>query len=201
MNNKENTTVNNTFTVQKLTGLAVLTAIVVILQLVGSSIRFGPFSVSLVLIPIAIGAILFGPFGGAWLGFIFGVTVLASGDAAPFFVVNAPGTVLTVLLKGALAGLCAGLVYKALRHKNMLLSTVLTAAVCPIVNTGVFLIGCKLFFMDTITGWAEAAGFPSAGAYILGAFIGFNFLFEFLVNIVLSPVIIKIIRAIRSGER
>ena len=201
MNNKDNTAAQNTFTVQKLTGLAVLTAIVVILQLVGSSIRFGPFSVSLVLIPIAIGAILFGPFGGAWLGFVFGVTVLISGDAAPFFVVNAPGTVLTVLLKGILAGLCAGLVYKALRHKNMLLSTVLTAAVCPIVNTGVFLIGCKLFFMDTITGWAEAAGFPSAGAYILGAFIGFNFLFEFLVNIVLSPVIIKIIRAIRSGER
>ncbi len=200
MNNKDNTE-NNTFSVQKLTGLAVLTAIVVILQLVGSSIRFGPFSVSLVLIPIAIGAILFGPFGGAWLGLVFGLTVLISGDAAPFFVVNAPGTVLTVLLKGALAGLCAGLVYKALRHKNMLLSTVLTAAVCPIVNTGIFLIGCKLFFMDTITGWAEAAGFPSAGAYILGAFIGFNFLFEFLVNIVLSPVIIKIIRAIRSGER
>ena len=67
------------FTTKQLVGMAALTAIVIILQFVGSSIRFGVFSISLVLIPIVVGAALFGAAGGAWLGFVFGVVVLLSG--------------------------------------------------------------------------------------------------------------------------
>ena len=43
---------------------AVLTAIVVVLQLLGAFIKFGPFSISLVLVPIVIGAALLGWKGG-----------------------------------------------------------------------------------------------------------------------------------------
>ena len=43
-----------------LTGLSILTAIVFVLQLLGSFIRLGTFSVSLVLIPIVIGAAMYG---------------------------------------------------------------------------------------------------------------------------------------------
>ena len=44
--------------VRKLTLLALFTAIVIVLQLLGSFIRFGPFSISLVLEPIVIGSAL-----------------------------------------------------------------------------------------------------------------------------------------------
>ncbi|MBQ7714736.1 MAG: ECF transporter S component, partial [Clostridia bacterium] len=54
----------------KLVQIALITAIVVVLQLIGAVIHFGPFSVSLVLVPIVIGAILYGPLAGAWLGFV-----------------------------------------------------------------------------------------------------------------------------------
>ena len=54
--------------VRKLAGMALLTAVVVILQLLGSFIRFGPFSISLVLIPIVVGAALYGAGAGAWVG-------------------------------------------------------------------------------------------------------------------------------------
>ena len=90
--------------VRMLTLAAMLTAIVVVLQLLGSFVRFGTFSISLVLIPIVIGASLLGWQLGAWLGFVFSVVVLLSGDAAPFLAVNTFGTILTVLLKGTLAG-------------------------------------------------------------------------------------------------
>ena len=63
---------------RQLAGMALLTGIVVVLQLLGSFIRFGPFSVSLVLMPIVIGAALYGVAAGAWLGFVFGFTVLCS---------------------------------------------------------------------------------------------------------------------------
>ena len=96
-----------------LTGMAIMTAIVIVLQLLGSFIRFGPFSISLVLIPIVVGAALYGEIAGAWLGFIFGLVVLLSGDAGAFLAVNPLGTVLTVLVKGACAGFVAGLIFLA----------------------------------------------------------------------------------------
>ena len=100
-----------------ITGVGIFTAVVIVLQLLGAFIRFGPFSISLTLIPIVVGAALYGPWAGAWLGFVFSMVVLISGDAGAFLVVNAIGTILTVILKGTLAGLAAGAVFKAL-EKN-----------------------------------------------------------------------------------
>ena len=190
-----------------LTGMALLTAVVVILQLLGAFVRFGPFSISLVLIPIVVGAALYGVWSGVWLGFVFGMVVLLSGDAAAFLVVNPLGTILVVLLKGSLAGLCAGLVYKALSKrekadaspekdgkKGVDLFVIAAAVVCPVVNTGIFLLGCLVFFLPTISEWAAAMGFENVGAYMIFGLVGGNFLFELLFNIILSPVIIRLIR-------
>lgn len=183
---------NNT---QKIVGLGLFTAIVIVLQLLGSFIKFGTFSVSLVLVPVVIGAALYGAGAGAWLGFVFGVVVLVSGDAAAFLGVNALGTILTVLVKGALAGFLSGVVYKALESKNRMLAVVLAAVTCPVVNTGVFLIGCLLFFMETISVWADAAGLgANVGQFMILGLVGANFIFELLFNAVLSPVIVRLIR-------
>ena len=189
-----------------LTGMALLTAVVVILQFLGAFVRFGPFSISLVLIPIVVGAALYGPFAGAWFGFVFGMVVLLSGDAAAFLVVSPLGTILTVLLKGSLAGLCAGLVYKALSRSETKvhgvdLAVVAAAVVCPVVNTGVFLLGCLAFFMPTISEWAAGMGFESVGKYMIFGLVGGNFLFELLFNIILSPIIVRLIHIGRNRER
>ena len=177
-----------------LTGVALFTAIVAALQFLGSFIRFGPFSVSLVLIPIVVGAALYGPGAGAWLGFAFGLAVILSGDAALFMPVSPLGTVATVLLKGTAAGCCAGLIFRAFGRKNVYTGVIAAAVACPIVNTGVFLIGCLLFFMETISGWAAAAGFENVGTYMIVGFVGFNFLFEMLVNVILAPVILRLVK-------
>lgn len=176
-----------------LTGLALLTAIVVVLQLLGSFIRFGPFSISLTLIPIVVGAALYGWGAGAWLGFVFSVVVLIT-DSAAFMVVNPLGTILTVLVKGTAAGACAGLVYRLLEKKSGWLTAICAAIVCPVVNTGLFVIGCLLFFMPTIGEWAQAAGFSSAGKFLIFGMIGLNFLIELGVNLVLSSVIVRLVK-------
>ena len=186
-----------------LTGMALLTAVVVILQFLGAFIRFGPFSISLVLIPIVVGAALYGPLAGAWFGFVFGLVVLLSGDASAFLVVSPLGTILTVLLKGSLAGLCAGLVYKSLSRsetkvRGVDLAVIAAAVVCPVVNTGVFLLGCLAFFMPTISEWAAGMGFESVGRYMIFGLVGGNFLFELLFNIILSPIIVRLIRIGRN---
>ena len=190
----------NKTNIQKLVGLALFTAIVVVLQLTGSFIRFGIFSISLVLVPIVVGAAVYGPKAGAWLGFVFGLVVLLSGDAAPFLTVDPLGCIATVLVKGTGAGLLAGLAYQAIAAKNKYLGVAAAAIVCPVVNSGVFFLGCKLFFLDTIDGWAKAAGFTGdATTYVIVGLIGLNFVFEMLVNAVLSPVILRIIN-IRKAD-
>ena len=174
---------------------ALLSAIVLVFQYMGSFIKFGPFSVSLVLVPIVIGAAVCGTKASAWLGFVFGLAVLISGDAAAFMVVSPLGTVLTVLVKCVLCGLAAGIVYNAIKKHSAYGAVILSAIVCPIVNTGVFLIGCKLFFMSLINDWAQAAGFAdNAGLYMIVGLVGFNFLFEMLVNVLLSPIILRLLK-------
>ena len=129
--------------IRKLTGIAMLTAIVVLLQLLGSFIRFGTFSVSLVLVPIVVGAALYGSLAGLWLGFVFGAVILLSGDANLFLAINIPGTLITVVPRAMCAGLFAGLVYRLLEKFNRYVAVVAAAIVCPITNTGLFLLGCR----------------------------------------------------------
>ena len=56
--------------------LAVLLALVIVLQSIAGLIKIGPFSPSFVLIPIVIGSIVVGPKGGAMLGTAFGIIVI-----------------------------------------------------------------------------------------------------------------------------
>ncbi len=180
---------------QNLVLCAIMTALVIILQFMGAFIRFGTFSISLVLVPIVIGAAICGVGAGAWLGLVFGIVVLLSGDAAAFLAVSVPGTIITVLAKGTACGLLAGLTYKLLEKHNRYLAVIVAACVCPIVNTGVFLIGCLIFFMDTVAMWAETAGLSGdVGRYMIFVLVGANFLFELLFNIVLSPVIVRLLK-------
>ena len=191
---------NKRIETRTLTGVAIFTAIVIVLQLLGSFIRFGPFSISLVLIPIVVGAAMYGAGAGAWLGFVFGMAVLLSGDAAAFLPISPIGTIVTVLAKGALAGLFAGLVFKLLEKKNTYVAVVASAIVCPVVNTGVFLLGCFLFFMETISQWAAGSGFENVGTYMIAGLIGLNFVFELIVDIVLSPIVVRLISVGKKGK-
>ncbi len=173
---------------------AVLTALVILLQFMGAFVRFGPFSISLVLIPIVIGAACCGAKVSAWLGLVFGIVVLMSGDAAAFLAVHVPGTVITVLLKGLACGYLAGLTYKLFEKRNRYVAVVAAAVVCPVVNTGVFLLGCLLFFMETVATWAAGAGLGGGVAhYMIFGLVGMNFLFELGSNMVLSPLVVRVL--------
>lgn len=180
---------------RKLVLSAIMTAIVVILQVMAVLTRavLPAFSINLVLIPIVIGAAIGGVGIGGWLGFISGVAVLISGDATAFLVINIPGTIITVLLKGLLSGVAAAFVYKLLENKNRYVAVLTAAVVCPVVNTGVFVLGCYTFFMETIRAWGTGLGYDNAFAYIILGMIGINFIIELVLNIILSPTVVKLI--------
>lgn len=176
----------------RLVGTAIFTAIVVVLQFIGFFLRFGTFSISLVLMPIVLGAALFGVASGAWLGLVFGIVVLVSGDAAPFLAISVPGTVITVIAKGVLAGFVCALAYKLIENKNRYAAVLVSSILCPVVNTGVFLLGCRIFFFDTISQWASGEG-VSVYKYMIFMLVGINFIIELAINLLLDPVILRIL--------
>ena len=189
-NGRRNT--KNSQAVKNLAIGGILTALVVVLQMLGQFIKLGPFAISLVLIPIVLGAALCDYKISTWLGFIFGVVVLFT-DAAAFLAVSVPGTIITVLVKGTLCGLVAGLIYKLFEKKNRYLAVTLAAIACPIVNTGIFLLGCVVFFLDTIKEWGAAGGFTNVAQFLIVGMVGLNFLVELSVNIFLSPIVVRLL--------
>lgn len=174
---------------QKVVGMGLFTAIIVALQMLASAIKLGPFSITLVLAPIVIGAALYGIGAGAWLGLTFGVTVLISGDASAFLTINPIGTVLTVIAKGMVAGIVAAVIYKAIEKKNKTVAVVAAGIACPIVNTGIFLIGCYLFFQEWLITVFGTTGF----ATVITGLVSVNFAVELGINMLLASVIVRII--------
>ena len=186
--------------------VAVLAALVVVLQTVASGIRIGPFSVTLSLVPIIVGGALFGPLAGGFLGLVFSVVVLVSvltgADAggAIMLTVNPAATVIIVLVKGTAAGLAAGLISSKMRDKHLYPGVILASVAAPVCNTGIFLAGMLLFFRDLLAEWANGAGADNTATYVITGLVGLNFLAELVIGLVLCPIIVRIIRAVdRSG--
>ena len=173
-----------------------------VLQLLGSFIKVGPFAVSLVLIPIVVGAAVYGVKAGAWLGFVFGVVVtiavVTGADAGGYIMFSARPvmTVIVCLLKGTAAGYVAGLVYRAISKKNALAGVIVAAAAAPVVNTGLFVLAMLLFYQPQLQAWA---GDTAVATYIVTGLVGVNFLLELGVNLVLSPTITRLIAAGKKG--
>jgi uncharacterized membrane protein len=182
-----------------MTYFSIFTALVLVLHFTGIGIKL-PFlstPVSLTLIPIVLCAMLLGPACGAFLGFIYGFVVYVSlGVMAmdPFtnilFVNNPIITFLICTVKTSLAGFLSGVLYKLIKEKNIVAATFAAACIAPIANTGVFILGC-LLIADTIASNFVAGG-ESVLYFIAIVLPGFNFIFEFLFNVLLSPTIHRI---------
>ena len=180
-------------TTQRLTLMALFTALVAILAYLGGFVKIGGLaSISLTLIPVVLGAALCGPAAGAWLGGVAGVVFFMTADAAFWLGLSIPGTIITVMVKGIASGYLAGLVYSILEKKNRYVAVIVSAIVCPVVNTSIFILGCLVFFMDAVKSFAIGEGM-AVGAYLLIFFVGLNFVFELLSNVLVSPIIVRLI--------
>ena len=183
---------------QRLTGLDLMTGIIIVLQIVASFIKFGPFTITLALAPIIIGAALYGAGAGAYLGGVFGVVVfiacVAGWDMGGniLFTARPLVTLILCVVKGALAGLAAGAVYRALAQRSPMAGSILAGIMCPVVNTGIFCLGLAGFYYDTLVAWA---GGTALVYYVITVLVGLNFLLEMAINLVLSSVIVRVVKA------
>lgn len=176
--------------------LALLTALVLVLQISGTAIKLGSTSISLTLIPIVLGAMILGPSGGAWLGFMFGLVVFVMGITAadPFtYFLFTEHPLLTAAIcfgKGIAAGVGAGMIYKLLFKHNSIVATFLAAASAPILNTGLFILGA-LAMSSTMEGFMSSSGITGMSVmyFVIIGCAGLNFVFELAVNLIVAPAL------------
>lgn len=188
------------FNVRTIAGLGVLSAIVIILQIFANYISFGPISITLSLIPIVIGACIYGPLAGLFLGMLDGLLIIFAPSTFSLFIPqNAIGTVILCLLKTGIAGLVSGFVFKAFEKKHPQIGCILAAIVVPIINTGMFVGASFLIYLPLIESFTPEG--QTTIEFVLFSFVGINFIVEFLVNSILSPVIYNIYKLIINKQQ
>lgn len=185
----------------RLTQLSLLAALIVVLQLMSYGIKIGTFNLSLVLIPLVVGGVLFGARSGAVLGLVFGAVVVIACISGMdvggniLWNVNPLLTAAVCLVKGIAAGAAGGAVAALFRKWGQPVVGVIAAAVTvPIVNTGLFTAAMWFLFRETLISWAAG---QDVVYYVFFGLIGTNFLIEFGLNVVLAPVTERIIAAVR----
>ncbi|MGN0817966.1 MAG: ECF transporter S component [Candidatus Coproplasma sp.] len=195
------------FTAKNISYIAVLVALVVVLQCFGGYIKIAGLSLNLALVPIALGAILFGPLLGSVLGLICGLIILIYGVTGnePFtFYLFSQSPVMTVLLclvKTTVAGCAAGWAYRLIAKKNKWVAVFVASALVPIVNTGIFAIGCFII-LDTVVSYLNVLGLDTTGMsafyIVFVVVITWNFFIELLTSLVLAPAVETVTRVVEK---
>ncbi len=186
----------NSKKIRRMTGIAIFTAVTVALAFFGNYITFGPVSINLALIAIAVGACIYGPLAGLFLGMVDGaIIMIAPSTLAAFMPYNPWATVIVCLAKTGIAGLAAGFIYKGLSHINSLnnskwgwIKCLITSIIIPVLNTGLFIAGAELWFVEVYGGGAEAM------RGIITSCLSINFVIEMVTVIVLSPAVHGIVK-------
>lgn len=200
---------NKQISTLELTEIAVLLALVVSLQSISS---FGVVNLCLCLVPITLGSVLLGWKRGGMLGFAFGVVAVFWGivgkDAFTFFLFQANPimTILICLVKGTMAGMIPAFAYDWLKKYNQLTASIVASVIAPVVNTGIFAIGCFLIKNDVLysltnivpTEMAEQIIGMSFFAVVFGVVITSNFFIELVINLIFAPSLNKVTEVVKK---
>ncbi len=187
---------------KKASAYGLFAAIVVVLQLIATFIKFGPVNITLALAPIIVGAALYGRRFGAFVGTVLGVVIAvlgAFGLDGGFVLMLAqyhPVIIfLVAIFKTTVAGYLAGLIYELVAKKSSLAAVIASGIVCPVVNTGLFVAAMLVFFRSALI---SMAGGTEVISFIVFALTGINFLIELGVNLILATAITRVIKVLKK---
>lgn len=182
----------------RLSQLALLMSILLVMAFTPLGyLRTPILSISFLTVPVAIGALLLGPGAGAFLGLVFGLTSFADaftggGMKAVMLTIDPVACFVTTVgarvLCGWLCGLCYLPVRKLLGAK--LPGYFLGAAVCPLMNTVLFMSFMMLFYYgsDYVQGLTQTFGISNPVLLVL-AMVGLQGLAELLICTILAGVV------------
>ena len=182
----------------------IFSAIIIMLQLACAIPTPLPVSITLTLVPVVLGGAIMGVKYAAVLGAAFG---LAAFTFSVFGWLGAGGVVMfnaspvlffvTAMVKGILAAVASAFVFSKLKKVNLYFAVLVAAMVAPIVNTGTFVIFFVLGYRDLLVQWAGGA---DIFGFLITGIVGINFVLEFALNVLLAPVILRVIVAVKGNK-
>ncbi len=195
---------NRFFTARTIAYLAVLIALVVVLQLFASAIPMFGVTLNFSLIPIVLAGIFFGAYGGGLVGLVSGLvtfitTAVMGREPSTAFLFQASPVILTIVCIGktTLAGVVAGILYRVIGKKNELIASYVAALTVAVVNTGIYLLGMVIMKNDVASFLGTEA---TAGVVFVTVFglIWLNFVLEIVVNLLIAPALYRIVSVIEK---
>ena len=192
---KEDKTKNKTY---KIVIYGLLFAMILILGITPlASIHLGTIEITLVMIPVAIGAIVLGPWAGAILGGFFGLTSfmqclgigVTSAFGATLLSISPAYTLILCFVPRILMGFLVGLVYQLMSKaiKKSVINCAVASVLSALLNTVFFMSVLMLLFgkTDFIMGFrGEMKLMP-----FLIAFVGINGLVEMIIAAVIGTAV------------
>ena len=193
---RKNGKLNTTYMVE----MALLIAIILIMAFtpIGYIKTFG-LEITLIVVPVAVGAVVLGPAAGAILGGVFGLTSFIqcfgmSAFGAMLLSINPEGTFVVCFVTRLVMGWLTGLIAQGLKKVKALkgASVFIANLCCPLLNTLLFMTTLILFFYQTefIQGLAKNMKVANPFAFVI-AFVGVNGLVEAAACFVVGSAITK----------
>ena len=187
------------FNTKKMVQLAILIAIILLMAFTPLGyLKIFIIDITLLVVPVAVGAVLLGPTAGAILGFTFGFTSLILSFSSPLGAmmldINPIFRVITCIVPRVLCGWLTGVVYVVAKKNSKLskISVPLANLSCPIFNTIFFMTALMVFYYNTpaIQNMAASKNVlnPIALVFVL---VGANALIEAVACFVVGTAVTK----------
>ena len=200
-NNTETTKGNGKMSARELTTLGLLTGILLLMSFtpLGYFHTFG-LDISLMMIPVGIGAMLMGPKAGTWLGFIFGATSFYQSmtGSSPFstmlFNINPFYTFLLCIPTRMLMGFLTGVIFKVVQKLDRKKTACFFVGgfFAAFLNTLFFMSVLIICYWNTefIQGINETLGNLNPLPFVV-AFVGVNGALEMPASCIVGGVVSK----------
>ena len=168
------------FSTKFLVEMALLVAIILIMAFTPLGyIKTAGIEITLIVVPVAVGAVTLGPAAGAILGGVFGLASFLR-----CFGLNVPTRILT--------GWLTGLIYQGIRKTKIPSNVSITIAnlCCPLLNTTFFMSMLVFEFYQTeyIQSFVQTLGVSNPFLFVI-AFVGINGLVEAVVCFIVGTAI------------
>ena len=194
-NNKKNRT-------RYMTELALMSAIIFLMAFTPLGyFRTPGLSITFLTVPVAVGAIILGPEGGAVCGLVFGITSLiqcfmGGSFGSMLLSINPLGTAFTCIVPRVLEGLLCGLVFRWIKRVSKNSAYFAASLACPLLNTVFFMSAIVLILYHTeyIQGLVQTLGVTNPLMFVV-AFVGVQGMIEAVVCFLIASAVSRALGA------
>ncbi len=190
----------------RLVRLAILTAILLFLTFTSFGyIKVGVLEITLMHLPVIVGAIVMGPGSGAFLGLVFGLSSFAQcfmgSPLGTFLVQLSPlRTFIVCVIPRLLMGYLVGVIFLAIRRTNLTKTAYVVASLSGALLNTIFFMGSLFLLFGSYPSFLSFLGTDKVTLAFIASMIGINGVLEAAICIPFGFAVERIMHAINRNS-